>query len=80
MHAADAARSPRLRRVLDVLSDGRWHTTRDLVREADVVAVNSCVAELRQGGLVVACERVPGQRAWRYRLERQPDLFPESAA
>lgn len=47
MRAANIANSPRLQRVLGVLFDGEWHSTRTIIRRADVCAVNSCVAELK---------------------------------
>lgn len=57
MHAARLDRSDRLRRVLDLLSDGKPRTTRDIVVGAEVCAVNSCVAELRANGHAIACQR-----------------------
>ena len=65
MHAARIESSPRLRRVLAVLEDGRWHTTREIAREADVCAVNSCIAELRENGLDVECRQE--RRIFHYR-------------
>ncbi len=56
IHAAPLT-SPRLRRVLAVLSDGRPRTTRDIVRKANVVAVNAVIAELRQHGAEISCIR-----------------------
>lgn len=67
MHAASPERSERLQRALEVLSDGREHTTRDLVRRAHICAVNSVVAELRQNGYRIVC-RQRGRR-WYYRME-----------
>ncbi len=71
IRAADARRSARLRRVLGVLADRRWHSTREIVRAADVCAVNSIMAELRANGYAVACRhvRAGGDRRWLYRLE-----------
>lgn len=77
MHAARLMHSPRLLRVLAVLADGREHTTRDIIREAQVCAVNSCIAELRANGAGIVC-RVEtdsaGQRRFLYRLASPPDL------
>ena len=56
MHAATLT-SPRLQRVLILLSDGRAHTTRAIVRKARVMAVSACVAELRWHGAEIACVR-----------------------
>lgn len=56
IHAA-GLNSPRLQRVLQVLSDGRPHTTRDIVRKARVVAVNAVISELRSHGAEILCRR-----------------------
>ena len=56
MHAA-ALTSPRLQRVLRLLSDGRPHTTRDIVRKAQVMAVNTCISELRFHGAEITCNQ-----------------------
>ena len=53
MHAARLDRSPRLQRVYDLLSDGREYSTRDIIRGAEVCAVNSCIAELRENGCYI---------------------------
>jgi hypothetical protein len=75
MHAA-GLHSPRLQRVLRLLSDGRPHTTRDVVQEADVMAVNACVAELRSHGADILCTRqhVDGKRRFFYTMTKGPDL------
>ncbi len=67
IHAAPLT-SARLRRVLAVLSDGRPRTTRDIVRKANVVAVNAVVAELRQHGAEIKCVRTaaPNGDGWRF--------------
>jgi hypothetical protein len=54
------ATSPRLQRVLAVLSDGRAHTTREIAEAAQVVAVDTAVRELRG-----APNRLPIQRTQR---------------
>ena len=66
MHSAKIDSSIRLQRVLKVLKDGLKHTTRDIIRKANVCAVNSVIAELRDNGYKIDCERV-GQR-WYYQL------------
>ena len=71
MHAARLAHSPRLRSVLAALGDGAEHSTLDLVHEAGVCAVNSCIAELRANGHEIHCRvgAAPGgRRIWLYRL------------
>ena len=49
MHAARLESSSRLKRVFELLADGREHSTQDIVRGAGVCAVNSIIAELRAG-------------------------------
>lgn len=72
MHSASLDRSPRLRRVLEYLADGRERSTREIMLGADVCAVNSCVAELRDNGREIRCRRAvrDGRRVWLYRLVR----------
>ena len=73
MNYANIATSPRLQRVLEALSDGVEHSTLDLVREAEVCAVNSCIAELRANGADINCRQIRnsgGQRLWMYKLNR----------
>lgn len=70
MHAAQLANSDRLQRVLDVLVDGKEHTTMDLVLEAGVCAVNSIVAELRANGYSIDCQRRGD--CWFYQLLHAP--------
>ena len=82
MHAAAVERSPRLRRVLALLRDGQEHSTREIVVEADVMAVNSCIAELRENGYAIECAQRKtegGQRYFTYRLlPHQSDLLEYS--
>lgn len=66
MNAANPEKSRRLMRVLGVLSDGLAHSTLDLINQAQVCAVNSCVAELRQAGHQIDCQRRGS--VWIYRL------------
>lgn len=75
MHAATLS-SPRLQKVLRLLSDGRPHTTRDIVRRARVMAVNACVAELRTHGAEIACVRQLAPQGfgwvWYYTMTKGP--------
>ena len=74
-------RAPRLRRVLDLLSDGRWYSTRDIIGLAGICAVNSAVAELRAKGCHIDCRHVTGGRRWVYRLvEGSTDAMPMQVA
>ncbi|WP_210879197.1 helix-turn-helix domain-containing protein [Roseovarius autotrophicus] len=74
MHHAPLT-SPRLQRVLAVLRDGRPHTTREIVRRAHVVAVNSCIAELRANGAEILCtrERKKDRLICRYTMMKAPE-------
>lgn len=65
MHAANLSRSDRLRRVDVLLDSGGEYTTLDIVQQAQVCAVNSIIAELRQNGRQIECTR-RGDR-WYYR-------------
>jgi hypothetical protein len=56
MHAATMT-SERLQRVKRLLADGKPHSTREIMRRAHVCAINSCVAELRECGAEIICER-----------------------
>lgn len=59
MHSASLARSKRLQRACVLLADGAWHSTRDIVFGAHVVAVNSVIAELRDNGCWIETRRRP---------------------
>ena len=83
MHAATVERSPRLRRVLELLRDGQEHSTREIVEDAKVMAVNSCIAELRANGYQVETARHTehGERYYTYRLlPQQSDLWAAHGA
>ena len=77
IHAAPLT-SPRLQRLLALLSDGKPRTTRDIVRKARVMPVNTCVAELRSHGAEITCIRqaTPNGKGWRiyYTMTKAPDL------
>lgn len=65
MHSASIEKSQRLRRVDDLLSDGKEHSTMDIVNKANVCAVNSIISELRDNGRDIACRRQ--KDIWLYR-------------
>lgn len=69
MNAASIEKSARLGRVLDLLSQGGEFTTLDIIKQAEVCAVNSIVAELRCNGYGINCQR-RGDK-WFYTLEIQ---------
>ncbi len=58
MHFAKLNKSARLQRVLNLLGDYQPHTTREIIRNADVCAVNSIIAELRANGEQIRCTAV----------------------
>lgn len=61
--------SERLQKIHRFLNDGRWHSTRDIVKSVDEMAINSAVHELRQNGAVVECKAVSikgARRHWEY--------------
>ncbi len=66
MNAAMLSNSNRLQRVLQYLSDGKEHSTLEIVHGYRVCAVNSIISELRLNGIAVACRRVRG--VYFYRL------------
>ena len=65
MNAASLS-SPRLQRVLTLLSDGRSHSTRSIMRKARVCAISACVSELREHGAEIVCERKRVGDDWRF--------------
>ena len=65
MHSANIDKSERLQRVLGLLWDGKFHTTREIIRRANVCAVNSIVAELRANGFKIECHRE--RNKWYYK-------------
>lgn len=67
MNAADIDKSKRLKRVDALLSSGGEFSTMDIILIANVCAVNSIVAELRENGRVIHCRRQGG--LWYYRME-----------
>lgn len=77
MHAA-AMTSERLQRVKNLLSDGKPHSTREIVRRAHVCAINSCVAELRTHGAEIKCHReyINGQHLFFYTMLTPPEEEP----
>lgn len=58
MHSAKLKNSERLQRVLAVLKQGQPKTTRQIVQEASVCAVNSIISELRANGIPIDCRHI----------------------
>lgn len=72
--------SDRLQRVKRLLSDGKPHSTRDIMRRAYVCAISSCVAELRVNGAEIICERqmIKGKFIFFYTMLTPPDEAAEA--
>lgn len=68
MHAARIDHSPRLKRTVAFLADGREYSTLEIIAGAGVCAVSAVVAELRANGLDITCRRDRG--LWFYRLNQ----------
>lgn len=68
MNHANIESSDRLQRVAQVLAQGGEFSTLDIIKKANVCAVNSIVSELRQNGYDISCER-RGEK-WFYRMEQ----------
>lgn len=77
IHAASLA-SPRLRKVLKALADGKTLTTLDIVKRAKVLAVSACVSELRLHGAEITCVRQAAPSGvgtcFYYTMTKAPDL------
>ena len=67
IHAARIETSARLQRVLALLECGGRYSTRDIVMQAEVMAVNSAISELRANGIKVESECV-GRGRYEYWL------------
>ena len=82
MNAASLERSPRLKRVFALLKDGKERSTRDIMLEAHVCAVNSCIAELRSepNNVNIECRQAVDpatrQRTWLYRMPADAAASP----
>lgn len=70
IHYAKIEESERLQRVHALLADGNWHGTRNIMRTADVCAVNTVVAELRANGCPIST-RCLGRGRYEYRMVRR---------
>lgn len=68
MKAANLETSDRLIRVHKALSSGGELTTLDIIKQANVCAVNSIISELRLNGVNISCQRRGSK--WYYKLEK----------
>ena len=69
-------KSERLQRVHLLLLDGAWHGTRAIMRDADVCAVNTVIAELRANGFAIRT-RCVGRGRYEYRMPEVGGLRAE---
>jgi hypothetical protein len=67
IHYAKIEESERLQRTHRLLADGHWHGTREIMRTADVCAVNTVIAELRANGYDITT-RCAGRGRYEYQL------------
>lgn len=80
MNKAATMSSERLQRVSRLLSDGKPHSTREIMQRAHVCAISSCVFELRANGAEIICERhmIKGKQLFFYTMLTPPDEAHES--
>jgi len=74
MNAASIEKSKRLQRVDDLLSNGKRFSTLEIMKYANVCAVNSCVSELRRNGRDIKCERTGD--VWYYQMPEKLTCQP----
>jgi len=67
MNYAQLENSTRLQKVVRVLKDKNWHSTMDIIKRAEVCAVNSIITELRLNGFDIKCKREANK--WLYQLQ-----------
>ena len=67
IHYAKLENSGRLQRLLKFLSDGKEKTTREIIRGADICAVNSSIDELRENNFDIRCRMIE-KNVWGYTL------------
>ena len=67
--AALLERSERLQKVAIFLSDGKPHSTRDIIKKCDVCAVSTIIDELREpkNGFDIICKQVR-KGIWEYTM------------
>ncbi len=72
MHHARLDNSPRLKKLLGALSDGKWHSTAELSHRCHNYAVGTSVSELRANGKLIESRHVrseiSGERWFEYQL------------
>ncbi len=68
MNYAQIETSKRLKRVLEALSDGQWHSTFELNMNARVTSAGTAIAELGRNGYTIEHRNLSDGRAFEYRL------------
>ena len=53
MHFANITKSERLKKVLDILADRKEHSTIELAKATDSVAIHSDISEIRANGFPI---------------------------
>jgi hypothetical protein len=71
IHYARIETSARLRRVYQLLTDGEWHGTWDIMTRAEVCAASTAIAELRANGFDIET-RCVGRGLYEYRILAVP--------
>lgn len=66
MNSASIERSARLKRVRDLLKDGKEYSTYQIIQKTKVCAVSAVISELRENDCDIRCQR-RGDR-WFYRM------------
>lgn len=74
MNAAKIDKSDRLQRVDDLLSTGKRFSTLEIMKYAEVCAVNSVISELRRNGRDIKCERKGD--VWYYQMPEKLTCQP----
>ena len=72
MHAGSLATSVHLQALHEYLSDGKLHTTQDILDNTPLAAVSPAISALRKNGCVIDCryrETTPtGAKVYEYRM------------
>lgn len=60
MNYARLEHSPRLRKLMAYMADGKERSTLEIIRDLGICAVNSAMAELRRNGIPISRARRDG--------------------
>ena len=71
-HHATLHKSERLKRIYNLLKDGREYTSREIIKQANIVTLSASIDELRKNGLVIICRydrtTPSGAKVYKYRM------------